>query len=155
MVLGNQFIIKDKWKQPIFSVKGKPFSIGDRLKLMDMNGRELFYIKEKVFSFNHQYRIFRGQELYAKMMKKLVLFKKKFIIDGPGTKKYIVEGNFLNYKYNIYHGGNRVAVISNKFPAWTDHYKIEIVPGEDDLLILAAVVVIDMVCHNEETNSFP
>ena len=153
MTLGNQFIIRDKWKEPIFQVKGKPFTIGERLKLMDMDGRELFYIKEKVFSFSHQYRIFRGKELYAKMWKRLALFKRKFIIDVPGSDKYIVEGNLLNYRYNIYHGGDRVAVISRKFPAWTDHYKIEIVPGEDDLLILAAVVVIDMVSQEEEHQS--
>jgi len=149
MTLGNQFIIRDKWKQPIFRVKGKLFTIGERLKFMDVEGRELLYIKEKVFSFSHLYRIFQGETLYAKMWKRLALFKNKFIIDVPGSAKYIVEGNFLNYRYNIYHGGERVAVISRKVPAWTDHYKIEIVPGEDDLLILAAVVVIDMVKQDE------
>lgn len=150
LTLGDQFVIRDQWKQPIFTVKGKLFTIGDRLKFMDLEGREVFYIKEKFFSFSHLYRIFRGETLYAKMWKRLTFFKNKFIIDVPGSNQYIVQGNFLNYRYNVFHNGERVAVVSKKWPAWTDHYKIEIIPGEDELLILAAVVVIDMVTQKEE-----
>jgi uncharacterized protein YxjI len=33
--------------------------------------------------------------------------------------------------------------------SWTDTYGMDLVSGEDDVLILATAVVIDMVCHQE------
>jgi uncharacterized protein YxjI len=34
--------------------------------------------------------------------------------------------------------------------SWTDTYGVEIADGEDDVLILASTVVIDMVCHGDQ-----
>ena len=45
-------------------------------------------------------------------------------------------------------GGEVVAHVSKRWFNWTDTYGIEI-DGEDDVLVLASAVVIDMVCHQE------
>ena len=148
--IADKFVIRDEHKSPIFYVKGKVFSLGDKLRFFDLDGKELLYIKQKLFSFRRLYRLFKGQRLYAKVWKKFTLFKNKFVIDIAVAKDYVVSGNFFNYRYDIFHAGRRVAVISKKWPAWTDHYKIEIVPGENDLLILASAIVIDMVSHRNE-----
>jgi uncharacterized protein YxjI len=39
--------------------------------------------------------------------------------------------------------------VSKAFFSFGDTYGIDIVPGEDDISILATVVVIDLVCHDE------
>ncbi|MDB6067303.1 MAG: hypothetical protein JWR26_3511 [Pedosphaera sp.] len=43
-----------------------------------------------------------------------------------------------------------VATISKQWFAWTDTYGVDIADGEDDVLILATTVVIDMVCHGDQ-----
>ena len=40
------------------------------------------------------------------------------------------------------------ASISKKMSPFSDRYRINIVPGEDDPLIIAAAVIIDMINHN-------
>lgn len=148
--VGEKFIIKDEYRNPVFFVKGKAFSIGNKLKFFDLKGNELAYIKQKVLSFKNLYKIYRNRELYAKIVKKITLFKDKFIVDIPGPDDYTVSGDFTDYRYSFTRNGREVAVISKKWPSWSDYYRIEILPGEDDLIILAAAVVIDMVSHNND-----
>ena len=148
--LGDSFVIKDQFRNPVFHVKGKPFSIGDNLKFMDPAGVERLRIRQRLFSFKHLFKIYRNGELYAQMTKRIRILKDKFIIDVPGPDDYIIRGDLPHYHYDIYRNGDRVAEISKRWPAWTDHYKIEIVPGEDDLLILAAAVIVDMVSHRND-----
>jgi uncharacterized protein YxjI len=43
-----------------------------------------------------------------------------------------------------------VAEVSKKWFTLRDTYAVEIEDGEDDVLILAAAVVIDQICHDRD-----
>ena len=45
--------------------------------------------------------------------------------------------------------GQAMAEVSKRWFSWADTYGVDIADGEDDVLILASTVVIDMVCHDE------
>ncbi len=146
--LGERFVIKDKTKTPVFYVKGKALSIGDKLTLHDAAGNELAYIKEKVFHIGEYYNIYRDGHLFARVKKKLIPFKDKFTVNIPGLDDYKVTGSFGQHHYKFVRNGRVVALVSKKILSVGDKYRIEIVPREDDVLILSIVVIIDMVCHN-------
>ena len=146
--LGERFVIKDKTKTPVFYVKGKALSIGDKLTLRDAAGNELAYIKEKVLHIGEYYNIYRDSHLFASVKKKLFHFKDKFTVKIPGLDDYKVSGNFGRHHYRFVRNGKVVALVSKKFLSFGDKYRIEIVPEEDDVLILSTVVIIDMVSHN-------
>ena len=148
--VGDHFIIRDEYGKPQFFVKGKIFSFGDKLKFYDMNGNELAYIKQKLFSLKKQYRIYRNQKLWARVMKKITLFKDRYIVDVSGPDDYIVRGDFTDHFYTFSRNGKPVAFITKKWFSWGDSYKIEIVPGEDDVLILTTAIVIDMTSHDDD-----
>lgn len=148
--LDDRFVITDETRTPVFYVKGKVFSVGDKLSFRDINGNELAYISQKVFSFRPRYKIYRDKQLIAVVVKKLVFFKDKYIVNIPGPDNYKVAGNFGNYEYTFTRDGRKIASVSKKFFSWSDTYGIAIAPGEDDILILAAVVVIDMVSHGDQ-----
>lgn len=147
--LGDRFVIKDENKTPVFYVKGKVISLGDRLRFLDAEGNELAYIKERVPSIKKSYRIFRDGRLLARVKKRITLVKDKFIIDVPGSTGYVVTGNFGQHQYIFSREGREVAFVSKKFLSVGDQYRIEIAPGEDDVLILAAVTIIDMSSHDD------
>ncbi len=146
---GDRFVIKDEHKTPVFFVKGKVISLGDRLRFLDAEGNELAYIKERVPSIKKTYKIFRDGRLLARVKKRITLVKDKFIIDIPGSTGYIVTGNFGRHQYTFSRDGREVALVSKKFISVGDKYRIEIAPGEDDVLILAAVTIIDMASHDD------
>ena len=48
------------------------------------------------------------------------------------------KGNIVDHEYEIERGGDKVAEVSKRWFRVRDTYGIEIAPGQDDALILAA-----------------
>src|SRR3954465_14948087 len=148
---GDDFVIKTADGQDAFFVDGKAFSIGDKLSFQDMNGNELAFIRQKLLSWGPTYEIYRNNELQAVVKKKLITFIHcRFIVDVPGPRDLEAKGSFTDHNYEFTRDGQRVAEVSKRWFAWADTYGVDIAEGEDDVLILASSVVIDMVCHGDQ-----
>lgn len=148
---GDDFVIKDETGADRFKVDGKVFTIGNKLSFQDMGGRELAFIQQKLLSFKRKYEIHRDGALAAVVSKELfTLFHCKFVVDVPGPNDLEAKGNFLDHEYEFTRDGRVVGACSKRWFAWSDTYGIEVAPGEDDVLILASSVVIDMICHDDD-----
>ncbi len=151
--LGDDFTIKDESGADRYFVDGKALTIRDKLSFQDLHGKELAFIQQKLLSWGPKYEIYRSGSLAATVEKKLfTLFNCKFVVDVPGPNDLEARGNFLDHEYEFHRGGLVVAKCSKKWFSWSDTYGIDVGPGEDDILILASSVVIDMVCHQEGKN---
>ncbi len=150
--MGQDFTIQDASGNDVFMVDGKVFSIGDKLSFMDKSGNELASIRQKLLSFMPCYEIHKGQELFARVDKKMSFFKDKFEVDIPGPNDYSIKGSFLDHEYTFERFGKVVASVSKKYFSWSDTYGIDIIDNEDDITILASAVVIDLVCHDNKNN---
>ena len=145
---GDDFRIKNEAGEDVFFVDGRAFSIGSKLSFQDMSGKELAFIRQKLLSWGPTYEISRDGELLAVVKKQLfTLFRCKFTVDVPGPDDLEAQGSFLDMEYAFERGGRRVAEVSKRWFSWSDTYGVEIADGEDEVLILASSVVIDMVCH--------
>ncbi len=145
---GDDFRIKNEAGADVFFVDGRAFSIGNKLSFQDMSGNELAFIRQKLLSWGPTYEITRGDELLAVVKKHLfTLFRCKFTVDVPGPDDLEAQGSFMDMEYTFERGGRIVAQVSKRWFSWTDTYGVDINRGEDDVLILASTVVIDMICH--------
>jgi len=52
-------------------------------------------------------------------------------------------------EYTFSRAGETIAEVSKRWFSFTDTYGVDISEGQDDVLILASTVVIDMVCHSD------
>ena len=52
-------------------------------------------------------------------------------------------------EYTFTRGGNTVATVTKQWLTLGDTYGVDVSEGEDDVLILASCVVIDMSCHGD------
>lgn len=148
---GDDFIIHDETGNDAFFVDGKVFCIGNQLSFQDMQKRELAYIKQKIFAWGPTYEIYREGTLVAVVKKHLfTVFLCRFTVDVPGPDDLIAEGDFLDHEYSFMRGSDCVATVSKRWFSWTDTYGVEIADGEDDVLLLASTVVIDMACHPDK-----
>jgi uncharacterized protein YxjI len=148
---GDDFHIKNGAGQDVFFVDGRAFSIGNKLSFQDLNGNELAFIRQKLLSLGSAYEITRGGQLLGVVKKHLfTLFRCKFTVDVPGPDDLEAKGSFLEMEYSFERGRRRVAEVSKRWFSWRDTYGVDIAEGEDDVLILAATVVIDMVCHDDK-----
>lgn len=148
---GDDFTIKGPNGQDVFFVDGKAFSWGDKLSFHDMIGKELAFIRQKLLSWGPTYEIEVHDRLVAVVKKHLfTLFRCKFTVDVPGPGDLEAQGSFMDMEYTFQRGGRPVAEVSKRWFSWTDTYGVDIAAGEDDVLILASTVVIDMVCHADD-----
>ena len=149
--LGDDFIIRDADGEEAFFVDGKVFCVGNQLSFQDMDKHELAYIKQKMLSWGQTYEIYREGTLAAVVKKSLFTFLHcTFTVDVPGPNDLVAEGSFTDHEYVFTRGDVPVATVSKKWFSWTDTYGVEIAKGEDDVLVLASTVVIDMACHPDQ-----
>lgn len=145
---GDDFRIQDDQGQDVFFVDGKVFTLGEKLAFQDMAGQELAFISQKLLAWGPTYEIYRDGQLAAVVKKSLFTFCHcTFAVDVPGPDDMQAEGDFLDHEYRFSRNGSSVATVSKQWFTLTDTYGVEIADGEDDVLILASTVVIDMVCH--------
>jgi uncharacterized protein YxjI len=151
---GDDFTIKDEQGNDVFFVDGKAFSLRDRFSLQDRAGKELASIQQKLLALTPSYEIHRDGELFAVVKKDFFnFFICGYTVDVPGPNDLRAEGNLFEHEYEFKRGEQVVATVTKRWFSWTDSYGVEVMPGEDDVLILASTVVIDAACHNEQNDT--
>ena len=147
---GDDFTIKDDDGTDRFFVDGKAFSLGKQLSFQDMQGQELAFIRQKLLAWGPTYEIYRDNELFAVVKKELfTFFRCRFTVDVPGPDDLEARGDFTDHEYELWRQSGLRATVSKQWFAWSDTYGVDIAEGEDDILILASTVVIDMACHGD------
>jgi len=151
---GDKFRIQHEAGQDVFVVNGRAFSLGNKLAFEDTSGNELAFIQQKLLSWGPTYEIYHAGQLAAIVKKELfTFFRCRFMIDAPGPDDLEAEGSFTDMEYAFTRGNQTVALVSKKWFSWADTYGVDIADDQDDVLILASTVVIDMVCHADNKNS--
>lgn len=115
-----------------------------------MTGKELASIKQE-FPFGRTYDSYKGENLWAVVHKKLfTFFNCTFTVNVVGQEDLVAEGNFTDHNYLFRRGDKTVAQVSKEWFTFTNTYGVEVDQKDDDVLILACTVVIDMCCHPDQ-----
>ena len=142
--IGDDFWIETEDGQRAFKVDGKALRIRKTFILEDPSGNELFKIQEKKLHIRDTMEVERDGETVATIKKALVTpLRDRFAIEVEGGGELSAKGNIVDHEYEIERDGDKVAEVSKRWLRVRDTYGIEIVPGENDALILAATVCID------------
>jgi uncharacterized protein YxjI len=151
---GDDFYIRDSDGREVFFVDGKGLSFGHQLSFRDLAGNELAFIRQTVLSWGPTYEIHRSGALAAVVKKELfTFFQCRFTVDVPGPTDLEASGHFMEHEYSFTRAGQTVATVSKQWFSWSDTYGVDIAEGEDEVLVLASTVVIDMVCHSDREGS--
>src|SRR6266508_1356685 len=127
--LGEDSDITEEQGRLVLHVDGKVLSLHDRLVLRDPDGREVAQVHRKLVALRPTYRITVGGEEAAEVRKHLFTpFVHEFTIDE---------------------GGRTVATVSKRWFSMRDTYAVDVAEGEDDLLVLASVLALDLAEDRE------
>jgi uncharacterized protein YxjI len=147
--IGDDYWIETEDGERVFKVNGKALRIRETFILETPSGDEVFKIQEKKLSIRDKMQIERGGETVATIHKALITpLRDRFAIELEGGGELSAKGNIVDHEYEIERDGHKVAEISKRWFRIRDTYGIEIAPGEDDALILAATVCIDEMAHD-------
>ena len=142
--IGDDYWIETENGDRVFKVNGKAMRARETFILESPSGDEIFKIQEKKLSIRDKMKIERDGDTVATVHKALITpLRDRFDIELEEGGELSAKGNIVDHEYEIERDGNKVAEISKRWFRVRDTYGIEIAPGENDALILAATVCID------------
>ncbi len=144
---GDDFYIENEQGQKMFKVDGKAARIADTLVFRDMQGNKLATIKEKIARVKDTMEVYGPDGGTMAVIKKAMItpLRERWTVkigNGPDLE---VQGNFTDHEYNIRGDRGVVAEVSRKWFRMRDTYGVTIQPGQNDILILAVTVALDMM----------
>jgi uncharacterized protein YxjI len=136
--------------QPVLHVEGKIMSLYSRLILRDPAGREVAQVHRKLAALRPTYEITIDDKNVAKVRQHLSSpFQERLTIDLPGTGDMEISGDLLSHEFTIQRDGQTAATVSKRWLSLTASYAVDIAAGENDLLILASVLALDLAMDQE------
>jgi uncharacterized protein YxjI len=148
--LGEDSDITDEHGEPVLQVDGKVLTLHDRLILRDPAGREVAQVHRKLVALRPNYQISVAGEKVAEVRKHLFTpFVDRFTIDIPGPDDLEMTGDLFDHEYTIRRGEQTVATVSKRWFSVRDTYAVDVAANEDDLLILASVLALDLAEDRE------
>jgi uncharacterized protein YxjI len=144
---GDDFWIENEQGQKTYKVDGKILRIRDTLKFRDRQGNELCKIQEKKVRVKDTMEIEGPDgETLAKVKKAIISpVRDRWTVKIKGGPDLDVQGNILDHEYRIGEGRQKVGEVSKKWFRVRDTYGVEVAEGQDDIIILAVTVAIDMM----------
>ncbi|MCB0166280.1 MAG: LURP-one-related family protein, partial [Anaerolineae bacterium] len=122
----------------------------DTLFFEDTSGNELCKIQERMLRIKDSMEIEGPNGERLAMVKKALItpLRDRWVVkigDGPDLK---VQGNILDHEYDISEDGDKIAEVSKKWFRLRDTYGVQVAQGQNDILLLAVTVAIDMMAHD-------
>jgi uncharacterized protein YxjI len=114
-----------------------------------MQGNKLAQIQERMLRVKDTMEIEGpdGQTLATVKKALITPLRDRWTVKIKGGPDLDVQGNILDHEYRIGEGRQKVAEVSKKWFRLRDTYGVEVAEGQDDVLILAVTVAIDIMAH--------
>lgn len=137
---GDTYDIYDEEGNVKYIVKAEIFALGHQLHVYDAYKNEIGEIQQKLFTLLPQFEIVIGGNVCGTISKKFTFLRPKYEIDFNGWR---VEGDFLEWDYNVYEGRSSIIHISKQLFRWGDTYVIDFANPQDELMGMMLVIAID------------
>ncbi len=146
---GEKFDIYDEQGNVKYFVKGEIFSLGHQLHVYDKFENEIGGVHQQLLTFLPKYDIVMGGQKRGTIVKQFTFFKQQYDVDFNG---WHVDGDFLDWNYDVYSGGRPIIHISKEWLAWGDTYTIDFENPADELMGLMLVIAIDAANCDHNNN---
>jgi uncharacterized protein YxjI len=142
--IGDDYWVETEGGERAFKVDGKALRARETFILKSPSGDDLFKIQKKVLHIRDTMEIEHDGDTVATIKKALITpLRDRFAIELEAGGELSAKGNIVDHEYEIERDGEKVAEISKRWFRVRETYGIEVAPGQDDALILSAVVCID------------
>jgi uncharacterized protein YxjI len=150
--IGDDFWIENREGARVFKVDGKALRLRKTLFFEDLNGNKLAKIQERLLAIKDTMAVEDAQGNQMAVIKKGIIapLGDHWTVKVKGGPDLDVQGNILDHEYSIMQRRKKVAEVSKAWFSFTDTYGVEIGEGQNDLLILALAIAIDMMSHDDD-----
>ena len=149
--IGDDFWIENQEGERVFKVDGKALRLRKTLFFEDINGNKLAKIQERLLPIKETMVVEDPDGNQMAVIKKGLIapLGDHWTVNVRGGPDLDVQGNILDHEYSINERRKKIAEVSKKWLSLTDTYSVEIESGQNDILILAMAIAIDMMSHGD------
>jgi uncharacterized protein YxjI len=141
---GDDFWIETTTGRRAFKVDGKALRIRDTFAIKDAGGEVVATMQERVARVRDTMKVDRPGAPSATIQKAMITpLRERWTIKADDVGEISVQGNFVDHEYTFEQDGRKVAEVSKRWVRVRDTYGVEIEPGVNVPLVLAAVAAID------------
>ena len=152
--LGEDNTITHDDGTPAFRVDGRALSLRNHMDIYDLQGEPVGAVQRKLVSMLPQYEITLQDGTNAVLHKQLSFLHQRWTLTS-GSDTIELDGNVMQHNYTFARNGTPLASVSKAWVALTDTYGVDITDGENDVLILGAVLGLEADQNDEQhRNSF-
>ena len=148
IAVGDDFWIEDSNGNRIFKMNGKALRIRDTTIMEDAHGNELLKIQHKMLHIRNTTDIERNGQTVASVHKRKLTIREHFVVERNGRTDLEVTGNIVAHDYHVNDGDETIAQVSKAWFRVRDTYGVSVAPEQDDVLLLAIVICIDQMSHD-------
>jgi uncharacterized protein YxjI len=142
--IGDDYWIDTTGGRHAYKVDGKLLRVRDTFTIKDSAGAVVAEIQERVVQIRDTMKIDRPGKPSATIKKAMISpLRERWTIKADDVGEVAVQGNFVDHEYTFEQDGTKVAEVSKKWVRVRDTYGVEVQPGADIPLMLAATVAID------------
>jgi uncharacterized protein YxjI len=124
----EKYDVNDAEGHPVYQVHGEFWSLGHKIHVDDMSGKEVAFIKEKVWSFLHTYEIYIAGELKGTIKEKFSWFHAKFKVDFMDC---MIKGDILDWNYEVLkQDGTSIGLVQRKVLSLHDTFYLTAVRSQ-------------------------
>ncbi|MFC4785872.1 LURP-one-related/scramblase family protein [Nocardioides sp. MAHUQ-72] len=149
--IGDDYWIETASGERAYKVDGKALRLRKTLVLEDPHGHAVAKIQERLARLRDSMEVEDADGHRLAMVKKALVtpLRDRWVVDVSGGPDLDVQGNLMDHEYTFSDGDRVVASVSKQWFRVADTYGVEIEPGQDPVVLLAATVAIDTMAHEE------
>ncbi|NCC32667.1 MAG: hypothetical protein EOM24_11705 [Chloroflexia bacterium] len=149
VAIGDDFWIEDSDGRRAYKVDGKALRIRKTLLIEDPQGNLQCRVQERMLRVRDTMEIEGPDGKTMATVRKAIItpLRDRWTVKVGGDPDLEVQGNILHHEYTIGDGDRKIAEVSKKWFRLRDTYGVAVEPGQNEGLILAVAIVIDMMAH--------
>ena len=137
----DSYDVYDENGQPRYFVKAEFLTLGHQIHVYDtQTGRELGSIHQRLLTFLPAFEVVLNGRTVGSVRKRFSLLFPRYDVD---YRDWSVEGDLLNWDYEVTRGSETVMTISKELLHWGDTYTLRYQTPADELPGLLLVIAID------------
>lgn len=147
----DHYPVLDENQNVVYQVDQDFKIIGNRVRVSDANGRELFIVEKEILTFFPKYTVNfpDGREIHIKS--RMEFFKKKIDIEQDGQELYL-EGDWFDFEFTIYRNSEAIGRISREIFTWGDTYQLDVFDQRYQELVVALTIAVDCIKDTQQNN---
>lgn len=140
----DSYHIKNEDGQIVYKIRGKLASEDSDFTFLEPKSKKDCIRVQQRLHFP-EFKFFREGKLLAEINKENSWFRDKFVIKVEGQEDLVITGVFWEKEYKFWIGKELVATVSKEFWSTIDIYGVKVELNNDDELILAAAITLDLM----------